>query len=316
MAPLPPFIRPHLNLPSSSNDYCSSTSSLPQLITFTAEHNPHHTFALQLRASEPLRCELSFAQLRRMVERASAWLVSSGTTMGRERREEKPVPPPYEDHLPTDLDALILHASGTTGYPKPIYHSHAFLLLFAPAHRFEEKIGEGYSVVTSPLYPGFGLLAPLLSMAVRLGEEWRRTKENVCSRLRPPGWKEEFLLKDLLWAAPSEAAREDLQLDLNPIPHCTPFPSTSLNHTKPKQYKILSRTNTLLVLSNGEKVNPEFAEKLIGEHPDVRGVLAFGKEEASVGVVVEHPGPGGIRPHPPHKGEAEVGDEHVFVLPT
>jgi hypothetical protein len=89
MAPLPPFIRPHLNLPSSSNDYCSSTSSLPQLITFAAEHNPHHTFALQLRASEPLRCELSFAQLRRMVERASAWLVSSGTTMGRERREEK-----------------------------------------------------------------------------------------------------------------------------------------------------------------------------------------------------------------------------------
>ncbi|EDQ98477.1 uncharacterized protein LACBIDRAFT_300229 [Laccaria bicolor S238N-H82] len=63
-----------------------------------------------------------------------------------------PVPPPYEDHLPTDLDALILHSSRTTGFPKAMHHSHAFLLLFASAHRFEEKMGEGSSVVTSPLY--------------------------------------------------------------------------------------------------------------------------------------------------------------------
>ena len=136
---------------------------------------------------------------------------------------------------------------------------------------------------------------------------------------RPPGWKEDFVLEDLLWAAPEAAYYDPVQLgcplDLNPIPHS---PSTSLtNPTKPKQYQILSRTDTLIVLSNGEKVNPEFAERLIGEHPDVRGVLAFGEGEVAVGVVVELRGRGpvvgsGIRPHCPPlcvKVEAEVKAE-------
>ena len=133
---------------------------------------------------------------------------------------------------------------------------------------------------------------------------------------RPPGWKEDFVLKDLLWAAPEAADYDQVQLgaqlDLNLIPHS---PSTSLtNPTKPKQYQILTRIDALIVLSNGEKVNPEFAERLIGEHPDVRGVLAFGEGEVAVGVVAELRGRGpvvgsGIRPHCPHlyvKGEAEV----------
>ena len=145
------------------------------------------------------------------------------------------------------------------------------------------------------------------------GEDRKRAYTLV---FRPPGWKRDFFLKDLLWAAP-EAAHDDQvqptpQLDLNPIPHS---PSTSLtNLTKPKQYQILTRTDTLIVLSNGEKVNPEFAERLIGEHPNVRGVLAFGDGEVAVGVVVELRGRGGvvgheICPHYPHldvKGEAEV----------
>ena len=148
------------------------------------------------------------------------------------------------------------------------------------------------------------------------GEDRKRAYTLV---FRPPGWKRDFFLKDLLWAAP-EAAHDDQvqltpQLDLNPIPHS---PSTSLtNLTKPKQYQILTRTDTLIVLSNGEKVNPEFAERLIGEHPNVRGVLAFGEGEVAVGVVVELRGRGpvvgsGIRPHCPHlcvKGEAEVKAE-------
>ena len=155
------------------------------------------------------------------------------------------------------------------------------------------------------------------------GEEQRRAYTLV---FRPPGWKEDFVLKDLLWAAP-EAAHDDqvrlgAQLELNPISHSS---STSLiNSTKPKQYQILTRIDTLIVLSNGEKVNPEFAERLIGEHPDVRGVLAFGDGEAGIGVVVELRSRqdmvvSGVlpHPHPDVKGEAEVeaeeSDQGIFT---
>jgi acyl-CoA synthetase (AMP-forming)/AMP-acid ligase II len=134
------------------------------------------------------------------------------------------------------------------------------------------------------------------------GEEQRRTYTLI---FRPLGWKEDFLLKDLLWAAPPEAVCDDLQLDLDPIPHCTPSPSTSLNPTK--LYKILSRTDTLLIPSYGEKVKPELAERLISEHPDVRGVLAFGEGEVGIGVVAELRGRGvvgGSHPHLNKKGEA------------
>ncbi|EDQ98476.1 uncharacterized protein LACBIDRAFT_256821 [Laccaria bicolor S238N-H82] len=473
MPPLSPFICPCLNL-ASSNDDRPFISSLPQLITFAAQHNPHHTFALQLRTSDSPRCELSFVQVGEMVERASAWLISSvrtkseipglllrripnnlmmpillasdvglfvylsallrigvpalllsarlsPTSIAHLIKETSPtsilmssqtllvaskalsflpptsrflpprlvtpppysifllpgsltpdsprppaVPPPFENHLPTDLDALTLHSSGTAGLPKAIYHSHAFLLrLFASAHRFEEKVGEGYSIVTSPLYHRFRLLAPILSLSMNLpfvlppsgiiptalstlhtinstnarylftvpciiedilclpddvgleamkkldivvvggaplkdivgrrmteggvrvlnhwgasetgpitpienvkpgyhdwrylsprtdlgfnnenGEEQRRTYTLV---FRPPGWKEHFVLGDLLWAAPGPEAAHDNQVHL-------------------------------------EKINPEFAERLIGEHPDVRGVLAFGQWEVAVGVVIE-----------------------------
>ncbi|KIJ91637.1 hypothetical protein K443DRAFT_475678 [Laccaria amethystina LaAM-08-1] len=106
----------------------------------------------------------------------------------------------------------------------------------------------------------------------------------------------------------------DLQHDLNPIPHCTPSPSTSLNPTK--LYKILSRTDTLLIPSYGEKVKPELAERLISEHPDVRGVLAFGEGEVGIGVVAELRGRGvvgGSHPHLNKKGEAGESEHGIFT---
>jgi hypothetical protein len=168
-----------------------------------------------------------------------------------------------------------------------------------------------------PGYHACGYLSPRTDLGFRFvlqdhnhideeknGEEQRRTYTLV---FRPPGWKEGFLLKDYFGLFFLKPRMYDLQLDLNPIPHCTPSPSTSLNPTKPKLYNILSRTDILLVLSNGEKVNPEFAERLISEHLNVRGVLAFGEGEVGVGVVVELRGlgmVGGGRSHLNAKGEA------------
>jgi nucleoside-diphosphate-sugar epimerase len=66
-----------------------------------------------------------------------------------------------------DRNVLILHSSGTTGLPKPIRLAHRYLLGYAACHSFEE--GENASwrnLSTLPLYHGFGLLAPCLSLSI------------------------------------------------------------------------------------------------------------------------------------------------------
>ncbi|PWY76504.1 NRPS-like enzyme [Aspergillus sclerotioniger CBS 115572] len=64
-----------------------------------------------------------------------------------------------------DRDVLILHSSGTTGLPKPIYVSHRHLLCFTTCHAFEtEQEAQGINVSTLPLYHGYGLMAPALAM--------------------------------------------------------------------------------------------------------------------------------------------------------
>ncbi|KAL3489679.1 putative NRPS-like enzyme [Aspergillus germanicus] len=67
----------------------------------------------------------------------------------------------------SDRNVLILHSSGTTGLPKPIYTSHRHYLGFALCHEFkneEEMLSPVLS--TSPLFHGFGLLPPCLSLGV------------------------------------------------------------------------------------------------------------------------------------------------------
>ena len=52
-----------------------------------------------------------------------------------------------------DRNVLILHSSGTTGLPKPIYTSHKHLLCFTVCHDFSDaKEVEGVNVSTLPLY--------------------------------------------------------------------------------------------------------------------------------------------------------------------
>lgn len=64
------------------------------------------------------------------------------------------VSPPSQHYVSaTDCDVLILHSSGTTGLPKPIYTSHRHYLSFALCHEFtndEQMLSPTLS--TSPLF--------------------------------------------------------------------------------------------------------------------------------------------------------------------
>ena len=52
-----------------------------------------------------------------------------------------------------DRNVLILHSSGTTGLPKPIYTSHKYLLSFVTCHAFQsEDSAQGLNLSTLPLY--------------------------------------------------------------------------------------------------------------------------------------------------------------------
>jgi acyl-coenzyme A synthetase/AMP-(fatty) acid ligase len=63
------------------------------------------------------------------------------------------VPPRYDAWLREDLDAVIMHSSGTTGLPKPVYHSQAYPLIYAAAHRLpEQRDSFRFNVSTLPLY--------------------------------------------------------------------------------------------------------------------------------------------------------------------
>lgn len=64
-------------------------------------------------------------------------------------------------------DVLILHSSGTTGLPKPIRLAHRYLLGYAACHNFDkDEEVDWRNLSTLPLYHGFGLLAPCLSLSV------------------------------------------------------------------------------------------------------------------------------------------------------
>ncbi|KAK1221709.1 hypothetical protein PQX77_015480 [Marasmius sp. AFHP31] len=84
-------------------------------------------------------------------------------------RNAFPVPAPYTHTIRHELGAVIMHSSGTTGLPKPIYHSPGYLIGYAGCHQLSEPtVPFGYNISTLPLYHGFGLVAPSLSLSIGL----------------------------------------------------------------------------------------------------------------------------------------------------
>ncbi|KAK7053490.1 hypothetical protein VNI00_004116 [Paramarasmius palmivorus] len=82
---------------------------------------------------------------------------------------ELTIPEPYVYTVRHELGAVVMHSSGTTGLPKPIYHAPAYILGYAACHELAEPSERfGYNVSTLPLYHGFGLLAPTLALSIGL----------------------------------------------------------------------------------------------------------------------------------------------------
>ncbi|PTB42567.1 hypothetical protein M441DRAFT_137694 [Trichoderma asperellum CBS 433.97] len=71
----------------------------------------------------------------------------------------------YPDNV--DANILLLHSSGTTGLPKPIALTHRQLVFSVSHGDFDtEEEAQGIVISTLPLFHGFGLLAPGLSMSI------------------------------------------------------------------------------------------------------------------------------------------------------
>ncbi|KAI0322463.1 hypothetical protein OF83DRAFT_1235553 [Amylostereum chailletii] len=74
-----------------------------------------------------------------------------------------------------------------------------------------------------------------------------------------PGYKEPFVVQDFVEKHPDQ----------------------------PSQFKILGRSDDLVVLGNGEKVRPTLVEHAVQEHPAVSAVVAFGEGHESMGLLIE-----------------------------
>ncbi|KAJ7584629.1 hypothetical protein C8J56DRAFT_1090464, partial [Mycena floridula] len=462
MASKSAFIRPYLNL-GCGNDRPEGLDSLPQLISFVAEHNPDHIFGWQSQSGDIPPRGITFAGLQNAVEHASAWLVHTGCTTGRISRERKipplaiflhsdvaifiyiaallrigtpvlvlsarlsavavahlidmtrpkvvlktrqtertvieatkllrhdtefldalswdalfdfdsshPAPPMYTDFKYDDTDAIILHSSGTTDLPKPIYHAQVYMLIYAACHRLpEQQTPFQFCVSTLPLYHGFGLLAPCLSLSIgmpfillpssviptatstlealkstraqtllsvpsileditqipggvaalksleiiaiggaamkeSIGDElvaqgvkllnhWGATELGAIAPIEriPSGYHWHYLMPrtDIgLEFLPGDTGDGTYRLKGTPLGWSSPFIVQDLllrNPENPAQFKILGRTDDVVVLCNGEKVQPSALEHVIAEHPSVKAALAFGEGQMSLGLLIE-----------------------------
>ena len=68
-------------------------------------------------------------------------------------RPKEKLPNPHHFVSESDRNVLILHSSGTTGLPKPIYTTHRYSLSFPACHAFtSEEEAQSLTLSTLPLY--------------------------------------------------------------------------------------------------------------------------------------------------------------------
>lgn len=65
----------------------------------------------------------------------------------------KEIPPLFDLVNDADRNVIILHSSGSTGLPKPIYQTHRYLLGYAACHAFPEDVDVSHVCAsTLPLF--------------------------------------------------------------------------------------------------------------------------------------------------------------------
>ncbi|RYP83571.1 hypothetical protein DL769_001325 [Monosporascus sp. CRB-8-3] len=168
-------------------------------------------------------------------------------------------------------NVIILHSSGTTGLPKPIYMAHRYLLGYAACHEFDPTEDVTWvSMSTLPLYHGFGLLAPCLSLSVGM----------TC--LFPPS--------SIIPAAHStlELIEQFQARSLMTVPSIVDDIVTGLDSKKRRQaMELLAKLNFVAV--GGGALNPSRAATL-AQH-DVKLLNHYGVTEIGAIAPIFRPGP-------------------------
>ncbi|KAF2205455.1 acetyl-CoA synthetase-like protein [Delitschia confertaspora ATCC 74209] len=136
------------------------------------QHLSATTKAVAIIASERLRstADTAIGQFEESEARPIVYVQTGLDNLFQEDEDfdyEKSICSPGHYISETDRNVLILHSSGTTGLPKAIYTSHRYMLSFTTCHDLSaENETQRPCLSTLPLYHGFGLIAPLLSMGI------------------------------------------------------------------------------------------------------------------------------------------------------
>lgn len=88
----------------------------------------------------------------------------------------------------------------------------------------------------------------------------QQTGKQYSLTVRPPGWTEDYVLADVFITSENDPERE---------------------------FQPIQRTDSLIVLATGEKLQPYMLESMLCEQPNIKAALVFGSGQTSIGVLLE-----------------------------